>query len=282
MYILQIIVPIFLGLCSSVLVAQAHQFSDQTEKVAPSSLWNVTLGGYSGIGQYPDLQVPIDLLSGQRADGKRVEKDSSSHSGLLLGVQLGTRYHWREAFMAFHVDAMQIMALSGSPDTASSSYKRLDGTTSIGTRFSMFGWQHQPFVSVGYRRSMFQNVSNGHYLSTFLVGGGDEIHVNSFLSLYLDGAVGIVPSFYYSDGYSVNGEALKSVSNSIMTFRSGFSYAVSKKSTINVGLQMEQIQVHMSDISEYNSAGLFFENPLESTSYTLDTSAVTFGFTTVM
>jgi len=139
-----------LVLCAA--VARATPIT--AEKRGTPSATHVVVDGGVGIGQFQDIQVPVNEATGMRADGTPAQDENGSHIGVPMHIGLAVDYRpadlWDWTIVRF--DALQMTATSGSSTTQAASYSRLGISTELERQVLLDGLAFSAALRAGARR----------------------------------------------------------------------------------------------------------------------------------
>lgn len=255
------IVPLLTGLClvsTRYLSAQELQsrLKTSTRSQDETSTPFVFHAG-TGLGLFQDIQVPASTTEGLRADGTNLGEANANHLGSTL--YFGGMMRWGQVGRLsydFELDYLTMRAISGPAETQSSSYSRFNMMG--GSRYAWGSGNWRPMITLhaGLRRSLFNNVSTGHYLNAAFVRGGVGLWNSDFS---IDTFVSYAPfcEFGFNSGKSFfGGEALKSGSTNLSEIGLLYSQRVSEAVWLDLGLEQELLQTRGARGEDYSGFGL--------------------------
>ena len=232
----------------------------------------------SGIGTFQDIQVPLNEQVGVRADGHNVSEEGATHVGIPVWVGLSATRRSGALSYQLGLDALRLSASSGPTDTQSATYTRFDATASVRYAFNVLGLRAALGGGAGVRRSVFSNVSNGHYFQAPVVSGNASLGGRD-LSVTLSGAYAPTAAFGYYDGSMFSGDAFKKRKTSLSEVALSSSYLIREDVFLDFGLSREAAQVTIEDVAEYDAFGLQVSPTAEvSRSISVATTIARIGF----
>ncbi len=236
----------------------------------------------SGMGQFQDIQVPINPEIGTRIDGKPVGEENADHFGIPLYLTGETIYQSRLSakknantlsWTVIRGSILTMSAQTGPDDTINSSYSRVTLGTALGLGTGQFGlgtvrthWS----TSLDYRRSSFGYISSAHFIESPMVTLQADLTWQTF-SLLISSGVGIQPKFGFSQELFWGGKELPSSRSSINTAELSGSWVLTSHSTFELGVDIEQAQVSIGDAEDYASFDLRTDGLATSRQYQLGT-----------
>jgi hypothetical protein len=210
----------------------------------------------SGVGQFQDVQVPVNQEANLRGDGKLIEEENANHVGFPMWAGVG--YLARRGALTADVlsfEALQMRATTGPAATQSSSYTRVSLGSSVRWNFPLLGGRGTAGMRAGLRRSGFNNVSSAHFVESMLVGGGFG-YVGSGWSTDLSASLSPVARFGYSEDNFLGGEAFKNSKASVLEGAWTTSFQVYPRVWLETGVERESITASVEDVAEYDAFGL--------------------------
>jgi hypothetical protein len=236
----------------------------------------------SGMGQFQDIQVPVNPEIGTRIDGKPVGAENTDHFGIPLYLTGETIYQSRLSakknsntlyWTVVRGSILTMSAQTGPDDTINSSYSRVTLGTSLGLGTAQFGlgtvrthWT----TSLDYRRSSFGYISSAHFIESPMVTLQADLSWQSF-SLLISSGVGLQPKFGFSQELFWGGKELPSSRASINTAELSGSWVLTPHSTFVLGVDIEQAEASIEDAGDYASFDLRTDGLATSRQYQLGT-----------
>jgi len=228
----------------------------------------------SGLGVFQDLQVPVDSDAGLRIDGTvPSEGENTTHSGFPVFAGLG--FMWPRSSLTYGVDieALQVEATSGNPATRNSSYARIEAKPSATWSFHLFDQAAYTGASVALRRSLYKNVSDGHYADsavtrlTLGLEAPGEARIESFAGY------APVSRFSYDTGKGFQTTTMGGTKTSAYEFGVGVHYRIWNSTWFDFTAEQEVISVDVKSTKAYEAFGLVVApSQEESRRYNLQTT----------
>lgn len=238
---------------------------------------DVSVNAGIGVGQFQDIQIPINIQAGQRGDGKVASEENAEHLGLPLNVIVGygqDHVNWK-ADVA--LDATVMRATTGPAATQSSSYSRYELHSDYRRRFTSFGRMLSAGPRLGLRRSSFANVSSAHFVDALVVGGGIGGLSQEFIwDVRL--ATAAAARFGYTEKGVFGGKAFEKSKTSFYEISAVTGFHLDKNVWLDLSMTREMIRTSIDDIREYNGFGLSVTpSATASRSYDLATTTLQMG-----
>ena len=237
---------------------QLEAKSDNKSDNSSDSHWTMT--GGSGFAVFKDIQVPENILEGKRADGRGTKQEFQNHTGipLFLNIKWQKRSNSLEHSSAF--EAQKVAAISGPDETLSASYSRLKLNYQLTSSLALdsgLNWQSGAYSEI--RRSAFENLSNGHHITSGILGLSQSIGQNNTWNLR--GFAGLAPysQFAYYDSSIFDSQPIKNSRSKYYEYGINYSHFLHKNSWILIGIENEIATVTLSDIYAYRDFGLNVE-----------------------
>jgi hypothetical protein len=250
----------------------------QSAKKAATKDLTLSLEAGAGLGNFQDIQVPLNEDANMRGDGTVPGTENAEHSGFPIYGGLGLSYALGRWDFAVGVDGLQMRAATGPAETQSSSYSRVEAGVGASYVLPVGSSALSLGLSFAGRRSAYSNVSNGHYIQGLVVRGDVGWFYRSFA---LTGFAGVAPSptFGYNDEGSFGGKAFAGSQSSLTELGILGSYNVRDRVWVDCGLEQELVSASISDIEQYNGFGLAVttDTPRRTRQYDLATSILRFG-----
>lgn len=253
----------------------------RSAKQASTHSWAaVSAEGGFGFGLFQDIQVPEGERGDERGDGTSLGEENQTHAGIPIHLaasathRLGQNLNWE----LFRLSFMQIRAATGPAATQGSSYVRTEIASGLKYGFLSTGtWNFDVSGTLGVRRSSFVNVSNAHYLMSYLVGASLGAHTEGFaFQSYVRMAP--VSRFGYSEATFFGGHDLDGSTASLSEIGSRVGFRLRPEVWFDIDLAKETANVRLADVNAYNGLGLkVFALGNESRSYVLETSVLRLG-----
>lgn len=216
----------------------------------------------SGIGVFQDLQVPVDTEAGLRIDGTvPSEGENTTHAGFpIFG---GLTFHWPASNLAngllrysIATEALQVEASTGNPETRTAGYARLEVKPMAEWSFSLFDQGFFTGASLAVRRSLFKNVSDGHFADTAMsrITLGMEAPGTARLQAFAGFAP--VSRFSYDTGKGFQSSTMKGTSTTATEFGVGLNYHIWNTTWFDFSAEQEVISVRLASTDAYSAYGL--------------------------
>lgn len=249
-----------------------------TAQAAPTD-FRITAAAGSGFGTFQDIQVPVNADAETRADGTVIQAENADHTGLPLFAAFGVLGESSAWIFDGGLNLMHMRASNGPSETQSSSYSRTELGGGAKYRFALGETTALKLgARAAYRRSSFNNVSNGHYLEAPLLGASLALTTGKWA---FEGRGAVAPSatFGYNAGGTFAGKPFANATASMAEFAATASYNVRDQVFLDVGLEVEQASVSLPDIMEYQTFGLAVtpSDTAPTRNYELSTSVVKIG-----
>lgn len=248
-----------------------------------------TIAFGTGLGQFQDIQVPIDPQLGTRIDGRPVSKENTDHMGMPLFLSGESVYQSRVesqrnsdsiSWSIIRGSILTMKAGSGPDDTINSSYSRFTIGTALGfgTGGIGFGTVRTHWSAIlDYRRSTFGNISSAHFIESPMTTLQADMSWRTF-ALLINSGVGIQPKFGFSQELFWGGKELPSSRASIQSTELCASWIVSQNSTFDLGFDYEGAAVTVSDAGDYADFNLSTDGLTAPRAYQLGTWISKIGF----
>jgi hypothetical protein len=216
---------------------------------------HVRLG--SGLGVFQDLQVPVDNDAGLRIDGTvPSEGENTTHSGFPVFAGLG--FVWPRASVTYGVnfEALQVEATSGNPATRNSSYARIEAKPGATWSFNVFDQAAYIGASLALRRSLYKNVSDGHYAdsavtrATIGLEAPGEARIESFAGY------APVSRFSYDTGKGFQTTTMGGTTTAAYEFGVGVNYRIWNTTWFDFTAEQEVVSVDVQNTKAYEVFGL--------------------------
>jgi hypothetical protein len=238
-------------------LAQSPDVSSEKKPVLTksSSAFRVVASLESGIGAYQDIQLPAGSLRGFRADGRRIGIENVNHVGVPVrgGFQIEYGTYLRNIFADFNL--MRMTSLVSPREVSDSQYDRTEANFGGKWGARLFGVSSVSVSAImGYRKTEFQNISNGHYVESVLPRLGIGLNPNARWNLDLRGGMGIQPRFGYDNG--VEAGLLKSSIARLAHVDSSIKYRITSSAAIALGVEYEAADIRLQDTEDYAQLGL--------------------------
>jgi len=249
-----------------------------TKKGSTSTFTVVSHGG-TGVVQFQDIQVPVNDGANLRGDGTPVDEENQYHLGLPLyaGVAFGYKSGaWSGDALRF--DALYARASTGPAATQSSSYARLEAASDL--RYAVALGDYALYMGPRFtaRRSSFNNISSGHYVSAFLLGGLVGLRSDDGTFYELTASVAPTATIGYSDAVFLGGKAFPKSSATMASYGARTAFPLREDVWLDLGLERETAHVSIEDVNAYNHFGLsVFDVERPSRTYDLVTTVARIG-----
>jgi hypothetical protein len=231
-------------------------FRPKPVRVAKPDTSGVYLYGGSGVAVFQDIQVPVNEFSETRGDGSAIAEENQDHLGLPLFAGIGYRKQSGAVLYDFAgLEGTKIRATTGPSATQSSSYTRLELFSGATYGFRLGYTQSSLGLRAGFRRSMFANISNAHFIESALVRLQGGLERGSF---GLKGFVGYAPLSrvgYTREGIT-GGDYFSKAKTTVAEAGLAATFALQPNSFLDLGIEQEAISMRINDIMEYNGFGL--------------------------
>ncbi len=249
------------------------------EAPAPEDGTRVEARVGSGLGVFQDVQVPINNDTNVRGDGKAAQQENQDHVGLPLLAGIGMVRRAGAMTYDFGVDAMFMRATTGPAETQSSTYSRVELGGGAELEFPLFGLMGNAGAGAGIRRSVFANVSNGHYLQSALIKGAIGVASARSDGWRLDGTFNYAPvaRFGYYAGTMFGGDPFKNSKASLMEIGLETKIHLRDELWLELGFTREVAKVTIDDTTEYGGFGLAVSPERETRAYDLVTTVARVG-----
>ncbi len=221
--------------------------------VAPMPRAGVQTTIVSGIAQFPDVQVPGEHLTEDEAT-MVLNAPTSSHRGFALGLNLSVPITQSALRPVVVVDVLHITTIESSRETFGSTYNRLG----LGTEFSHHlgaGRLRSIGTGLGIRRSTYRNVSTGHYVDSLIPHVNAAGDFSPTLGWSSRIGYGAINRFGFNAGGARSG-AMPGSQTSLIEGDAQLIYRLSRKAKISAGYELEQTNVVINDVKQYNRYGL--------------------------
>jgi hypothetical protein len=222
---------------------------------ATSALADVSVNAGVGLGQFQDIQVPVNIDAGQRGDGTAALEENADHIGVPINFVMGygqDRVNWL-ANVAF--DATSMRATTGPAATQSSSYSRYELRGDYRRRFVSFGRTLAIGPRLGLRRTSFQNVSSAHFVDAAMIGGAIAGETHDF-AWDLRLATAAAARFGFTDEGIFGGKPFDKSKTAVYEIAAMTSSRLDASTWLEVGVLREMIRATIDDVGEYNGFGL--------------------------
>lgn len=218
---------------------------------APRKLLGLGLEVSAGRASFQDLQAPRSAYSDTRVDGTKAPADSSDHTGIVLTAKLGVRSSHNLGEFFSHLSASRVSGSEpvGAPAASYSRYT-LDGGSlwTVGGGFSVL-------TSAEFRRSMFRNTDNGHYLDAALLRLGFEQSIASF-TLTAFAATSVISRFgFMQDSSRGKSGALTDTPSSLQELGGRLSWSPAKEADLFLAMSQESVSANVSAVTAYKNFG---------------------------
>jgi hypothetical protein len=229
------------------------------------SIWNFG----TGIGSFPDIQLPADPLMGVQIDGRPAGVENEEHMGVpfyLSGALSRQNKRWKWTFLKG--GAMAMKAFTGAEETFNTSYSRVNVGTSLAVLFRSIGRSRFSAILSGhldFRRSSFANVSTAHFIESPVSSFQIEVFSRT-LKLAAEIGLGLQPRFGFSQDRLWGGRSLPSSRASLTTGELRGSWAINPETAFDLGVDLEKAQVRLNDAGDYQQ----FDLQTADTSYRRD------------
>lgn len=254
-------------------------FRPKVVRVAKPDTSGVYLWGGSGLAVFQDIQVPVNEFTATRGDGSIIAEENQDHLGLPLFAGIG--YRKRSGSLMYDLAGLEgtkIRATTGPSATQSSSYTRVELFSGGSYNFRL-GYTEASFgLRAGLRRSMFANISNGHFVESAIIRVAGGLKRGSFSLNAFGGYAPLSRAGYTNEGIS-GGDYFKKGAASVSEAGLTATFALRTDSFFDLGVEQEAISLRIDDIMEYNGFGLSV-TPGRQTSreYNLSTVMAKAGF----
>ena len=178
----------------------------------------------------------------------------------------------------FGFEALQAEATTGNPMTRTSSYARIELKPATTWTFSILDQDAFIGASVALRRSLYKNVSDGHYADTamtrFTAGfeAPGEARVEAF------GGYSPVSRFSYDKGKGFQNTTMKGTTTSAYEFGAALNLRLHKTTWFDFTAEQEVVAVNVENTKSYEAFGLVVgRGQEESRQYNLQTTLIRAG-----
>jgi len=238
--------------------AQEAQESTVTEirtTRATPSLVNFEVS--SGVASFQDIQVPINEFENIRADGSTAGPEGVSRIGIPLRAQLNFRYPIQNFDLSAEGSLLHIISGMDSPrESRGSSYSRWDIGAGGGWNLNLGSRRYlRTGLSTQIRRSMFRNISSGHYIDS-VMPRLEVLYSDSGWRFGVMAAIGASSKFGYHTGWGLGGGVLPNSKTSLNEWGVRLARDLSARSSIQFQFAQESADVLVEDQRVYNKLGL--------------------------
>jgi len=236
----------------------------------------------TGLGLFQDMQVPESSMPGIRADGTRTQVENADHLGFPIAGTFGGELRFGRLSYDASLAALYMPSIEGPPQSSFAAYGRFNLGAGLTARLAP-QWSSKPWVA-GHgmvRKSVFTNVSSGHYLNSAVgrISAGANLAVGWNLEVY--GGRAPVTSFGYVSG--VGSGVFPGSEASLWEAGGRISFHATRRIQFDFSADEEAIDVVLPNMEEgYRSFGLAvaptYGEPIQR-SYQLRTRIFKIGYT---
>lgn len=238
-------------------LAQASYSQGPLEKQAtPSTIFAVNFTASTGIGFFQDIQTPVNQFAETRADGSVAGLEGVNHTGLPIDARLNIVMRADNWSYSLGLNGLYMSTIDGPAETRNSSYARLSALQDNQYHLRFLGRAGSVGGGVEARRSMYRNVSSGHYVDTIsprlaIVMGREQV---GKVEVY--GSKTMVARLSYQSGLGAGSGAIPS------SFVDGYdagirvTRALGYRTSLRLEWNQEAQLIDIADTRDYDRFGL--------------------------
>jgi hypothetical protein len=207
----------------------------------------------TGYSQFSTFDPPAYEYGQLIADGRVLSENHAPLTGLPMGFGINYKVVEKGYIWEVFGSARSYASIGAQGTGSDSGYKRTELSLKLGTRpsgkipVSAFG-------ILGYRRSVFDNLSSHHAINAAHPGMGLSINLDNQIMLMSSLSIAALPTLTYKN--SEKSDQFKDLEIRSYASYTELNYHLDKSTTIALGLDMEFSDVQLNNISEYRSFGL--------------------------
>ncbi len=252
-----LILPVFLlaALWPMATLAEPIFYSEQpASDHSEATVSKVRTSVYSGLAEFPDIQVPTTENSEENLSlGQK--PPTGQHRGVAIGLNLSYGIAASQLNPTIFIDLTRIATLEAERETFAASYNRLALGGGISYQLGI-GWLQQIGIETSIRRTIFKNVSSGHYVDTAMprLNLTGDITPNIYWNAHAGHS--LVSRFGYNSGDASKSGAFPSSSAKLKEGGVSAGYRLDQRAHVSLGYEVEQTTIQMNDVSQYSRYGL--------------------------
>jgi hypothetical protein len=207
----------------------------------------------TGYSQFSTFDPPNYEYGQLIADGRALGENQARLTGIPLGVIIDYQAIKKHYIWEVFGSARNYASIGAQGTGSDSGYNRTELTLKLGTRpsgkipLSVFG-------TLGYRRSVYDNLSSYHSITAAHPGIGLKINLHNQLELKSSLSAAVLPTLTYKN--SLRSDQFRDLKLRSYASYTELNYNIDQRTAIALGLDLEFAEVQLKNISEYRTFGL--------------------------